>query len=120
MWWAPPRAILYADARVMLKQIIEEKWFEARGVVGFWPAAADGDDVVVYADESRETELARLHTLRQQMTPRRRQAQRRPVRLRWPPVGGPGRLYQAPSAVTAGHGEPRGRPARFKAAGERL
>jgi 5-methyltetrahydrofolate--homocysteine methyltransferase len=58
---------LYADAQVMLKRIIEEKWFEARGVVGFWPANAVGDDIAVYADEGRRTELGRFHTLRQQM-----------------------------------------------------
>jgi 5-methyltetrahydrofolate--homocysteine methyltransferase len=58
---------LYADAQAMLQQIIGEQWFEARGVVGFWPANSDGDDVVVYADETRTTEIARLHTLRQQM-----------------------------------------------------
>ncbi|MDP1599333.1 methionine synthase [Phenylobacterium sp.] len=58
---------LYKDAQVMLKQIIEEKWFEARGVIGFWPANADGDDVVLYTDETRTQELTRLHTLRQQM-----------------------------------------------------
>jgi len=58
---------LFADAQVMLKKIIEEKWFEARGVIGFWPANADGDDIVLYTDEKRTTELARLHSLRQQM-----------------------------------------------------
>ncbi len=106
---------LYADARVMLKQIIEEKWFEARGVVGFWPAAADGDDVVVYADESRETELARLHTLRQQMT----RADGKPngaLSDFVAPVGGPAD-YIGAFAVTAGHGEPEV-AARFKAAGD--
>jgi len=58
---------LYADAEVMLKQMIAEKAVEARGVVGFWPANADGDDIVLFTDESRSVELARLHTLRQQM-----------------------------------------------------
>ena len=58
---------LYADAQVMLAKIIEEKWFEARGVVGFWPANADGDDIVLYADDSRSAEIGRLHSLRQQM-----------------------------------------------------
>ncbi|HEY9218045.1 MAG TPA: vitamin B12 dependent-methionine synthase activation domain-containing protein, partial [Phenylobacterium sp.] len=48
-------------------RVVGEQWFEARGVAGFWPANADGDDIVVYADESRTTELGRLHTLRQQM-----------------------------------------------------
>jgi 5-methyltetrahydrofolate--homocysteine methyltransferase len=59
---------LYADAQVMLKQIIDEKWFEARGVVGFWPASAVGDDVVVYSGEDRLSEIGRFHTLRQQMS----------------------------------------------------
>jgi 5-methyltetrahydrofolate--homocysteine methyltransferase len=58
---------LYRDAQVMLQQIIGQQWFEARGVVGFWPANSDGDDIVLYTDETRETELARLHSLRQQM-----------------------------------------------------
>jgi len=58
---------LYADAQAMLKRIVQEKWFEARGVVGFWPANAEGDDVVLYTDEARTEELARLHTIRQQM-----------------------------------------------------
>jgi 5-methyltetrahydrofolate--homocysteine methyltransferase len=51
----------------MLAKIIQEGLLEARGVVGFWPANADGDDVVLFTDESRQTELARLFTLRQQM-----------------------------------------------------
>jgi 5-methyltetrahydrofolate--homocysteine methyltransferase len=58
---------LYADAQKMLARIIEERWFEARGVAGFWPANADGDDIIVWADETRSAERARLHTLRQQM-----------------------------------------------------
>jgi 5-methyltetrahydrofolate--homocysteine methyltransferase len=58
---------LFEDAKRMLARIIQEGELEARGVVGFWPANADGDDIVVYADESRTTEIARLHTLRQQM-----------------------------------------------------
>jgi 5-methyltetrahydrofolate--homocysteine methyltransferase len=59
---------LYADAQVMLKQIIDEKWFEARGVVGFWPANTVGDDIVVYSGEDRLSEIGRFHTLRQQMS----------------------------------------------------
>jgi 5-methyltetrahydrofolate--homocysteine methyltransferase len=58
---------LYADGQKMLEKIIAEKWFDARGVVGFWPANSDGDDIVVYADETRTTELGRFRTLRQQM-----------------------------------------------------
>lgn len=58
---------LFKDAQAMLKQAVAEKWFTANGVVGFWPANADGDDIIVYEDESRSTEIARFHTLRQQM-----------------------------------------------------
>ncbi|WP_348536731.1 methionine synthase [Nocardioides sp. W7] len=56
---------LYDDAQTMLDQIIEEKWLTARAVFGLFPAAADGDDTVVY-DDDRSTELTRLHHLRQQ------------------------------------------------------
>ncbi|RZJ43038.1 MAG: methionine synthase, partial [Brevundimonas sp.] len=58
---------LFEDAQAMLKRIVDERWFTARGVVGFWPAQAVGDDVVVYADETRGDEIARFHTLRQQI-----------------------------------------------------
>ena len=50
----------------MLDRIIDEKLLTARGVYGFWPAASEGDDIIVYADESRSKELCRFHTLRQQ------------------------------------------------------
>jgi len=58
---------LYADARAMLDKMVAEKWVTAKGVVGFWPAARDGDDIVLFADAKRKKERARLHTLRQQM-----------------------------------------------------
>lgn len=57
---------LYDDAQAMLDRIIAEKWLTARGVFGFFPAAGDGDDTIVYADSSRDAELTRLHHLRQQ------------------------------------------------------
>jgi 5-methyltetrahydrofolate--homocysteine methyltransferase len=47
--------------------MVAENWLTASGVIGFWPAAADGDDIVVYADEARSAERARLYTLRQQI-----------------------------------------------------
>jgi 5-methyltetrahydrofolate--homocysteine methyltransferase len=61
---------LYEDARRMLGQIINENWFRAGGVVGFWPAAAEGDDIVLFTDETRTKPLATLHSLRQQLTKR--------------------------------------------------
>jgi len=58
---------LFADAQALLERIVNEKWVSARGVIGFWPANAVGDDIEVYADETRSAPLATLHTLRQQM-----------------------------------------------------
>jgi 5-methyltetrahydrofolate--homocysteine methyltransferase len=57
---------LFADAEALLKRIIDEKLLTARGVYGFFPASAVGDDVEVYADESRTDVLTTFHFLRQQ------------------------------------------------------
>jgi len=60
---------LFEDAQELLKQILDEQWVRAHGVVGFWPANAVGDDdIAIYTDESRSERLATLYTLRQQMT----------------------------------------------------
>nr|WP_314464990.1 methionine synthase [uncultured Novosphingobium sp.] len=40
---------LFADAKAMLAQIVEEKWLTAKGVCAFWPAATKDDDVIVGA-----------------------------------------------------------------------
>ncbi|MEG3620217.1 methionine synthase [Magnetovibrio sp. PR-2] len=62
---------LWADAQAMLKKIIDEKWLEARAVIGFWPAASvDHDDVELFTDETRSETLTRVHFLRQQMVKR--------------------------------------------------
>jgi 5-methyltetrahydrofolate--homocysteine methyltransferase len=61
---------LYDDARKMLDTIIAENWFTANATVGFWPANAVGDDVVLYSDEARTAPVATLHTLRQQLEKR--------------------------------------------------
>lgn len=61
---------LYDDARKMLVHIVKEKWFKASAVVGFWPVNAQGDDIVVYTDDTRAKQLTVLHTLRQQLTKR--------------------------------------------------
>ncbi len=57
---------LYADAQSMLKQIIDGNWLQARGVIGFFPANAVGDDIEVYADDTRQAVVHTLHHLRQQ------------------------------------------------------
>jgi 5-methyltetrahydrofolate--homocysteine methyltransferase len=61
---------LFADAQVMLRQIVSESWFSARAVIGLWPANSEGDDILIFPDEARSTPKAVLHTLRQQL-PRR-------------------------------------------------
>jgi len=58
---------LFDDAQAMLKRVIAERWFAPKAVVGFWPAARVGDDIRLFADDSRATELATLFTLRQQL-----------------------------------------------------
>ena len=54
---------LFADAQKMLDTLIAEKWLTARGVIGFWPAASRGDDIVLGGDGEAVT----LHHLRQQV-----------------------------------------------------
>jgi len=67
---------LYADAQRMLTKLIEERWLQARAVVGFFPANSVGDDdVEVYADEQRAAVAHRLHHLRQQKSKPQDQAQ---------------------------------------------
>ncbi|MEO2046876.1 MAG: methionine synthase [Pirellulales bacterium] len=57
---------LFDDAQELLQRIIDEKLLTARGVYGFWPAASDGDDILVYTDSQRKHVRCRLHGLRQQ------------------------------------------------------
>jgi 5-methyltetrahydrofolate--homocysteine methyltransferase len=56
---------LFADANAMLDQIIAEKWLTAKGVVGLWPCARDGDDVTIHLEE-QEAHVC-LSFLRQQI-----------------------------------------------------
>ena len=57
---------LYEHAQKMLAGIIADGSVRARGSYGFWPATADGDDIVLYADDARAVEAARFPMLRQQ------------------------------------------------------
>ncbi|MGB3722067.1 MAG: methionine synthase [Pacificimonas sp.] len=61
---------LYADAQAMLDRIEAEDWLAPRGVAGFWPVTRDGDDILVFADDARTNEIARVPMLRQQMAKR--------------------------------------------------
>ncbi|MEC9375808.1 MAG: methionine synthase [Pseudomonadota bacterium] len=59
---------LYQDAQQMLDKILTEKWLTASAVIGLFPSNSDGDDIIVYSDETRVKEIAVLHHLRQQQT----------------------------------------------------
>ena len=61
---------LYDDAQGMLKQIVEERWFNPKAVLGFWPANAVGDDIQLYTGESRSEPVAAFFGLRQQLVKR--------------------------------------------------
>jgi len=57
---------IFAEANALLNVIVEKKLITARGVYGFFPAGAVGDDVELYADNTRKQVLERFHFLRQQ------------------------------------------------------
>ena len=62
----PTARELYDNAQKMLDRIETEGWFNPRGVVGLWPANAEGDDILVWKDEERQEIAARMPQLRQQ------------------------------------------------------
>ena len=64
--YGPAARELYENAQALLKGIIDQKLLTARGVYAFWPANSEGDDIVLYNDDSRRQVLARLPMLRQQ------------------------------------------------------
>jgi 5-methyltetrahydrofolate--homocysteine methyltransferase len=57
---------LYADANRMLDRMEKEKMVQANGVFGIWPSNADGDDIVIFENETRSKEIGRFYHLRQQ------------------------------------------------------
>jgi len=59
---------LFNDAQAMLKKIVDKKLIKARAVIGFWPAnTVNSDDIALFEDETRTTEVAKLHHIRQQI-----------------------------------------------------
>ena len=57
---------LYANARALLERIEKEQLLTANAVYGFWPAASEADDLVLFSDRAHSGELARFNMLRQQ------------------------------------------------------
>lgn len=58
---------LHNEALEWLERIVTENRFTASGVRGFFPANSDGDDIIVWNDDSRSNELCRFHSIRQQI-----------------------------------------------------
>jgi 5-methyltetrahydrofolate--homocysteine methyltransferase len=87
----------------MLEILIKQNWLTAKAVIGFFPAASRGDDIVLYRDETRQEELTVLHHLRQQ-------AEKPPGQPNYclsdfvAPTGSGVRDYIGGFAVTTGHG----------------
>ncbi|HLG47453.1 MAG TPA: methionine synthase [Reyranella sp.] len=100
---------LFADARKMLDRIVREKWLTAKGVVAFWPCRREGDDVVLFEDETFSKEVSRLFFLRQQIEKRSPRANMCLADFISPKADWIGGF-----AVTAGHGIEQ-HLARFKA-----
>jgi 5-methyltetrahydrofolate--homocysteine methyltransferase len=107
---------LFADAKAMLDRIVQEKWLRAAGVAGFWPANAQGDDILLFADEARGEPVAVLHTLRQQLARREGRPNLALADFVAPRTSGLAD-YMGAFAVTAGIGE-EALSARFKAAND--
>lgn len=94
---------LWVDTQKMMERLVAEKWLQPRGVIGFWPANSDGDDIVIWTDESRTVERARFHTLRQQMEKENGRGQFALADFVAPL--GRAQDYIGGFAVTTGHGE---------------
>ena len=94
---------LYEDAQVLLKKILKGKRIRARGVMAFFPANADGDDILLYEDDNRKKVRARVHGLRQQMA-RSDGEPNRGLADFVAPVSSGKKDYLGAFAVTAGHG----------------
>jgi 5-methyltetrahydrofolate--homocysteine methyltransferase len=58
---------LFAEGQALLAQIVREKRFTAKAIIGYWPCNAVGDDIEIYSDEQRTSVLTRFHQLRQQL-----------------------------------------------------
>jgi 5-methyltetrahydrofolate--homocysteine methyltransferase len=94
---------LFANAKELLKNIVECKLLTAHAVYGFYPANSEGDNIILYADKSRARELARFHTLRQQKESQAAKPQLALSDFVAPRESGVGD-YLGAFAVTAGHG----------------
>ena len=93
---------LYRDARNMLDTLIREQWLRARAVFGIWPAASQGDDVRLFADETRREPIETFNFLRQQRSKAKGRANR--CLADYVAPAGQAADYMGLFAVTAGLG----------------
>jgi 5-methyltetrahydrofolate--homocysteine methyltransferase len=96
---------LFHDGKRLLNNIISGRRLQARAVYGFWPANSVGDDIELYADESRTQVLATVHTLRQQLQKGQGEPNYALADFIAPKSSGVPD-YIGAFAVTAGHGVP--------------
>jgi 5-methyltetrahydrofolate--homocysteine methyltransferase len=94
---------LFDDANELLDKIICDGLLTAHGVAGLFPANSIGDDIEVYADESRKKVLTTLHTLRQQAKKRKGEPNKALADYIAPKETGK-QDYIGGFAVTTGHG----------------
>lgn len=94
---------LFQDANRLLESIITNGWLRAAAVYGFFPANTEGDDVVLYQDDTRTAERLRFHMLRQQWQ-REGQESFRSLADYVAPAGSGVADYLGAFAVTAGLG----------------
>ncbi|MBE7485634.1 MAG: methionine synthase [Polyangiaceae bacterium] len=95
---------LYENAQSLLKRITAGKLLRANAVYGFWPAASDGDDIVLFRDDARRQELCRFSMLRQQL--KHDAGPCRSLADFVAPMGSGVEDWVGAFAVTAGIGEP--------------
>ncbi|MGC8641664.1 MAG: methionine synthase [Isosphaeraceae bacterium] len=94
---------LFAKATALLDRLAADHSLQAHGVYGFFPANSDGDDVVLFTDESRNVERCRFHFLRQQWE-RHGQKEFRCLADYVAPIASGRADYLGAFAVTAGAG----------------
>ena len=97
---------VFADAQKMLKRLVDGRWLTANAVVGLYPAQRQGDDIVLYTDESRTDVALTWYGLRQQTERPMTEGAYRPSRALSDFVAAPDQApdYVGCFAVTAGIG----------------
>ncbi|SMC64029.1 methionine synthase [Polynucleobacter kasalickyi] len=98
---------VFADGQKMLERLIQGRWLTANAVVAFYPAASDGEDILLFSDESRTEKILTWHQLRQQTDRPVVEGVKRPNRCLADyvaPIQSGKKDYVGMFAVTTGHG----------------